>query len=110
MKIQNIFILFALSFILVSCGTLSDQTKVGIYTYKGVQYDVYEADSDDGIARVLVEKNSGQPTNKAFVISTCLVDDYDSNSEMLRECNKRFGRALERKLNPDKSASSDSMY
>lgn len=110
MKIRHISILLVVSFILASCGTLSDHRQVGIYKYNGVEYDVYEADAGTEFVRVLVKKGSGRPSTLAFVITSCVVDDFDSNSVTTAKCNRAFGKKLEARNTVDKTGQGDSMH
>lgn len=110
MKIRHISILLLVSFILASCGTLVDHRQVGNFKYKGVEYDVYEADTGKEFVRVLVKKGSGRPSSLAFVITSCAVDDLDSNSVTTAKCNRAFGKKLDARSTVDTTGQGDSMY
>lgn len=114
MKVQRIMIVVLLAAILASCvGTTEQITRYGTYTYKGVEYDAYNAVVNNGegrtpdFIRFLVPKGTKLTDVAGAEFVRCYTTLSVGNDA---KCNKKFGQALERRLNPAQGQGSDSMY
>lgn len=91
-----------LSLVISGCVTYTNPQRFGTYTYKGKQYDVYTVSKsrDDYVLheeriRILVPQGTDpSKLRKINPIATC------SAEYSRKTCEREFGIALEKRLNP----------